>query len=128
MIYLDTSVALAHLLSEDKRPPDSLWVETLVSSRLLEYELWTRIHARDLARSHGEAVRSLLGRVALLELAPPVLARAVEGFPVRMRTLDALHLSSAAFLRQHGQTVQLASYDQRMLEAARSIELPIAVC
>ena len=39
MIYLDTSVALAHLLAEDRLPPVSLWHETLVSSRLLEYEL-----------------------------------------------------------------------------------------
>ena len=36
MIYLDTSVALAHLLAEDRVPPDALWDETLVSSRLLE--------------------------------------------------------------------------------------------
>ena len=48
MICLDTSVALAHLLVEDRRPPDSLWEEELVTSRLLECELWTRVHARDL--------------------------------------------------------------------------------
>ena len=53
MIYLDTSVALAHLLAEDRQPPDDLWTEELWSSRLLEYELWNRIHARDLARSHA---------------------------------------------------------------------------
>ena len=35
MIYLDTSVALAHLLAEDRRPPDALWSETLVSSPAL---------------------------------------------------------------------------------------------
>jgi len=39
VIYLDTSVALAYLLAEDRRPPDSLWENPLVSSRLLEYEL-----------------------------------------------------------------------------------------
>ena len=43
MIYLDSSVALAHLLGEDRRPPGELWSETLVSSRLFEYELWTRV-------------------------------------------------------------------------------------
>lgn len=41
MIYLDSSVALAHLLVEDRVPPAALWAEPLVSSRLLEYELWT---------------------------------------------------------------------------------------
>ena len=61
VIYLDSSVALAHLLAEDRRPPESLWDESLVSSRLLEYELWTPIHCRGLAGSHGEAVRLLIG-------------------------------------------------------------------
>ena len=90
MIYLDTSVALAHLLVEDQSPPDRLWQETLISSRLLEYEVWTRIHARNLTRSHSDEVRSLLNRIAFIELFPPVLTRALEPFPKPVRTLDAL--------------------------------------
>lgn len=125
MIYLDTSVALAHLLSEDRRPPSSLWEETLVSSRLLEYELWTRVHGRGLGASHGDAVRQLVGRVALLELIGEVLVRAKEPFPSRVRTLDALHLASADFIRGQGQVVTLASYDERMKTAARAMELEI---
>jgi hypothetical protein len=35
VIYLDTPVALAHLLTEDRSLPESIWRETLVSSRLL---------------------------------------------------------------------------------------------
>ena len=74
MIYVDTSVALAELLAEDRRPVESFWNETLVSSRLFEYEVWIRVHARKLARSHGEAARALVGRVALLELVSPSVA------------------------------------------------------
>ena len=105
MIYLDTSVALAHLLAEDRRPAESIWDETLVSSRLLEYELWVPIHTRGLADSHGEAVRLLLGRVAMLELVPSVLVRAQHAFPgpVPIRTLDALHLASCQFLIERRQ-------------------------
>lgn len=125
MIYLDTSVALAQLLAEDRTPPASLWTESLVSSRLLEYELWTRVHARGLGRSHGEDVRQLLGRVALLELTPPVLARAVEPFPAPVRTLDALHLASADFLRHQGQDVRLATYDARMTDVARHLGIAL---
>ena len=125
MIYLDTSVALAHLLSEDRAPAASLWEETLVSSRLLEYEMWNRLHARGLATSHGEHARELLHRLALLELAPPVLARALEPFPVAVRTLDALHLASVEFLRGQRQEVTLASYDVRMLDAARKLGIPV---
>src|SRR5574341_1287002 len=124
MIYLDTSVALAHLLVEDRTPSEQLWQEPLVSSRLLEYEVWTRLHARRLGPSHGDEARILLGRIALLELAPPVLARALEPFPAPVRTLDALHLASMEFLRARGQEVRLASYDDRMLTAARALDIP----
>jgi predicted nucleic acid-binding protein len=126
VIYLDTSVALAHLLAEDRRPPDRVWAEALVSSRLLEYELWTRLNARRLGSSHGEAARRLVERVALLELLPNVLARAVEPFPAPVRTLDALHLASIEFLRSRGQRVELASYDDRLAAAARSLGIPLA--
>lgn len=124
MIYLDTSVALAQLLAEDQAPPERLWQEPLISSRLIEYEIWTRIHARRLGPSHGDHVRALVGRIALLDLAPPVLARALEPFPTPVRTLDALHLASMEFLRAHGQAVTLASYDDRLLAAARTLRIP----
>jgi predicted nucleic acid-binding protein len=126
MIYLDTSVALAHLLAEERVPPAALWANTIVSSRLLEYELWTRVHARGLSKTHGPLVRELLGRIALVELAPPVLARALEAFPAPVRTLDALHLASLDFLREQGQDVALASYDERMLAVARRLSIKIA--
>lgn len=125
MIYVDTSVALAQLLAEDRRPQPALWVEPLVSSRLLEYELWVRLHGAGLAVSHGEAAGALLARLGFLELTPPVLARALEPFPVAVRTLDALHLSAADFLRSQRQEVRFATYDQRQLEAARALELEI---
>lgn len=121
MIYLDTSVALAHLLAEDRSPPGRLWRQPLVSSRLLEYEMWTRVHAQRLGPSHGKAVRELISRVALVELAPPVLVRALEPFPISVRTLDALHLASIEFLRARQQSIELASYDERLLAPARAL-------
>lgn len=125
MIYLDTSVALAHLLVENHRPPASFWDNTLVSSRLLEYELWRRLHARNLAHSHGEAAQGLVGRLALLELSSQVLARALGAFPIPLRTLDALHLASLDYLRGRRQAVELASYDRRMTAAARAMDIPV---
>jgi predicted nucleic acid-binding protein len=125
LIYLDTSVALAHLLAEDRTPPEKLWQEHLISSRLLEYEIWTRVHARKLTRSHADEVRALLGRIAIVELSSPVLTRALEPFPKPVRTLDALHLASMDFLRRQGQSVALASYDSRMLNAGRALRFAI---
>lgn len=125
MIYLDTSVALAHLLAEDQRPPAELWSEELVSSRLLEYELWNRLHARRLAASHADVARLLMARLAWLELLPRVLERALQPFPAPVRTLDALHLASISFLRERGKDVTLATYDKAMARAAAAMRIPI---
>jgi hypothetical protein len=45
-------------------------------------------------------------------------------FPVPVRTLDVLHLATMAFLRNHGQAIELASYDARLVAAARALEIP----
>lgn len=125
MIYLDTSVLLAHLLAEDRSPPPAIWDEPLVASRLMEYEAWVRLRSRGLEESHGAHLRDALARVGFLEMVGPVLERAVTGFPVPLRTLDALHLASADFLRSQGAPVRLASYDERLLEGARAVKLPV---
>lgn len=125
MIYLDSSVALAHLFSENRIPSDELWSETLSSSRLLEYEIWTQINSRKLSRSHGVLARELIGQVALVDLTPQVLARALEPFPVAVRTLDALHLASIEFQRSRGHQLELASYDNRLNAAAAALHIPL---
>ena len=125
MIYLDSSVALAHLFAEDRRPPEDLWREILTASRLLSYEVWNRVHSRRLDPLHGEKIRDILDAITFVELTPIVLARALEPFPRPVRTLDALHLATMEFLRSQGQSVELASYDTRLLAAARSLGIPI---
>ena len=119
MIYLDSSVALAHLLAEDRFPPDALWDEQLVSSRLLECEVCNRINAPQLQPWDGDAVRNLIGRVAMIEMVGPVLTRALQPFPVPLRTLDAIHRAALEFIGAQKQNVQLASDDERLLAAAR---------
>ncbi|MBC7898302.1 MAG: PIN domain-containing protein [Cytophagaceae bacterium] len=118
-------MVLAQLLSEDRVPPVSLWDALLVSSRLLEYEVWTRLNGRGLARSHGELARDILARIAMVELLPAVLARALEPFPRPVRTLDALHLASADYLANARQSVALATYDDRMSAAAAAMSIPL---
>jgi len=56
---------------------------------------------------------------------PTATRRAVAAKPVRLRTLDALHLASLEFLRAHGQAVKLASYDRRVISAARRLSIPL---
>ena len=92
-----------------------------MASRLLEYELRVRANARGM----GQVVPPVLARVALVELAPTVLERALQPFATPVRTLDALHLSTALYLRAHGQDVEFAAYDRRMIEAAEGLGLRI---
>ena len=121
MIYVDTSVVLAHLFVEDRVPDAGLWRESLVSSRLLEYETWTRMHARRVDPAGVEAARETLGRIALLDLSRELIGRVVEPFPAAVRTLDALHLASMQFLADQGVALRLASYDERMRAAAEAM-------
>lgn len=126
MIYIDSSIALAHLLVEARIPSESFWDAPLVSSQLLQYEVWNRIHAYGLSGSHRDAATAVIGRVVLVELTRLALGRALEPFPIPVRTLDALHLATVEFLQAQGEPVELASYDNRLLAAARALGIPIA--
>jgi predicted nucleic acid-binding protein len=127
LIYLDTSVVLAQVFAETIVPPAALWRETLISSRLLVYEFWNRVHARRLPPSQMDEARALLGAINLVELTPPVLARAMEPFPVPVATLDGLHLATIEYLRGRGEDVELASYDERLAAAARAMGIRAVV-
>jgi predicted nucleic acid-binding protein len=126
VIYIDSSVALAHLLAEPHSPPTGLWQKNLTSSALFEYEVWNRVNALGRAVSLADEVRALLNRTSLIEMDRPALARALEPWPLPIRTLDGLHLATMAFLRQQDQMIELASYDNRLITAAQALGIPLA--
>ena len=118
MIYIDSSVALAHIISEQRRPEPAFWQQPMISSQLLRYEVWNRLHAYGAEPSRDHRAVEVFRSIALLELSDEVLARALRPFPIPVRTLDGLHLASMEFLRAQGRTLELASYDARLLAAA----------
>ena len=79
----------------------------MVSRILLEYELRTTLHARGLAELHDASAHQLVGRIAILEVTPLVLARALRQYPgdVKLRTPDALHIASCNYLMDNHQPV-----------------------
>ena len=121
MIYLDSSVVLARLFCESRSPADAFWSQPFVSSRLLRYEVINRLHVRAIDPVLLEDAGHIVSRIKLIDLIPTVLARALQPFPVAVRTLDGLHLATMDFLRSQGQMVSLASYDQRLLAAAAAL-------
>lgn len=128
MIYLDPSVVLARLFAEDRSPPDGLWSQPLVASRLLEFEVFSRVHARAAAATHGADARQLIDRIHLVEMSAAVLGRALLPFAAPVRTLDAMHPATMVFLRGQGLEPALATYDQRLATAAIGEGFALAEC
>jgi len=126
VIYVDSSIALARLFFEARTQPDRIWTGQLVSSKLLTYEIWNRVHAYGLTDSHGESARSLLALVDMIEMTDSVLARALSPFPNQIRTLDALHLATAEYLHRRDGALELATYDKRLTAAAAALGIPVA--
>ena len=62
----------------------------------------------------------------MIELTRRSLRRALEPFPVGVRTLDALHLATMGFIHDGGESLQLASYDNRLIAAAQALGITLA--
>ena len=125
MIYLDTSILLAEILSENKAPSRKFWENTFVSSKLLHYEAVNKLNLYGALKTHGETLNFFLGKVSLLALSPLVLNRALEPFPTAIKTLDALHLATALYFKAGYPELSMATYDQRLAMAAKALKFKL---
>ena len=130
MIYIDASAAVKLVRLETHSEELSLWIRgqvspEFVSSVIIEVELprATRHSApTDLGRA-GE----VLDGIGVVTLSPAIVTRAA-GFDERdLRSLDAIHLATAEHVANTAKSEFLGflGYDSRLLEAARSIGLPV---
>ncbi len=61
-----------------------------------------------------------------MAVTPEILRRASESFPAPLGTLDAIHLATALTFRDvTGEELVLATHDQGLAEAARSMNLDV---
>jgi predicted nucleic acid-binding protein len=128
VIYLDSSAAVKLVRHEPDSDALSDWLDDhanvpMASSVLIEVEL-----VRALRRRAPEAVPrvpSLLARLYRLEIDRTVRDTAASYSDPLLRSLDAIHLATAQLLAMSSgeDFVALVTYDQRLLEVARSIEL-----
>lgn len=123
MIYLDTS-ALAKLVVDE---PESAHLATWLDARpdeVLVTSVLGRVELLRAARRHSAAALpaalGILAELALVPLTPDVIDGAWSLDPPGLRSLDAIHVASAASLP--GETTLLA-YDSRLLAAARAVGL-----
>jgi uncharacterized protein len=127
MIYLDTSAAAKLVHTEAESAALAVFLadriaEPLVSSALLYPELVRAVtrHRPELAT---RAV-ALVQRMMTVPLASDIVVSAATiGTPL-LRTLDALHLATAATVAAELQA--FVTYDKRLADAAGSIGLVVA--
>lgn len=131
MIYADTS-ALAKLIREE---PDSAalraWLSDWLGRRTVAEQLVAvnqvgvvelRRFAARVSQQHVSLTQQLIQRLQRIEVTPTAYALAGDVPPPAVRTLDALHIASAAELP--GLTA-FVTYDHRMAEAAAAFGLPV---
>jgi predicted nucleic acid-binding protein len=132
-LYAESSVVLAWLFGEPgssgamKRINEA---DTIATSALTLLEIeraLIRAEKQDLLRA-GECqrLRGMLARAArswiLMEVSEEVRAGAGRVFPVEpVRTLDALHLSTALLLMQAFPDLQMLTFDQRIAANSRAL-------
>lgn len=123
--YLDTSAFLKLLIPEPESPALRAflagWPER-ISSSLLRTEAVRALRRAGSTGKIGRA-RRLLRTVRLVRLEEGLLDRAAELEPARMRTLDAIHLSSA--LAVGSELGAFVTYDESLGAAARASGLTV---
>ena len=124
-IYFDTSALAKLVLIEDESAALRAWISARPGTPRLTNSIGVVELQRLAARISQPAVTAagqLLTRIDQLELTPLALARAATLPPPEVRTLDALHIASAAEL---GDLEAIVSYDHRMIKASRGYGLPV---
>ncbi|MBA3529391.1 MAG: type II toxin-antitoxin system VapC family toxin [Propionibacteriaceae bacterium] len=124
MIYADTSALAKLVVAEAETPALRSWFASQ-SSGLVTNSVGVVELQRLAARVSPDAERTallLLSRIDRISLTAAALALAGQLPPPELRTLDALHVASAAELVD---LVALLTYDRRMAEAASHLGLPV---
>ena len=101
--YLDSSVLLRHILRGEEPIRHALEFPRVVSSELIEIECRRVLHRCRLAGEltdetlavARERLDEVLAGIDLLEMSRQIKQRAMDPFPVNVRTLDALHVATA---------------------------------
>ena len=106
-----------------------------MSSELIEIECRRVLHRCRLAGELTDEVLTVarerldevLAGIDLLEVSRQIKQRAMDPFPVNVRTLDALHVATALMVGEDAGGVALFSHDEGMNRCARSLGVTAAL-
>ena len=126
MLYLDSS-AIVKLVAPE--PETAALVKMLragaeaVSSALARVEVIRAVRRAGAGRDRLSRADAILDRIAVVAVDEGVLHRAAMLGPVDLRTLDAIHVSTALLLESD--IAGLVTYDARLAAAAATYGLPV---
>lgn len=109
------------------RIPDFSHFKKLISSRLIMTECFRTLHRLLADKSITESTFIVKGRefrkafleINLVEVSGPILERAMQAFPTHVKTLDAIHLSSALLWREiQNEELIFLTHDEKLGRAA----------
>jgi len=125
VLYLDASAILKLVVEE----PESEALRVYLSGRIdratsVVGVIESRRFARRSRDDAADLVSFVLGGVDIIDLDEVVASRASAVALSTLRTLDAIHLASV--LEIGSDLEALVTYDRRLAEAARDMDLPVA--
>jgi len=132
-VYFDSSVVLRVVLGERGRLKEWSRTSEAVTSEITRVECLRALDRlrleggmvdRELARRRAMAL-SVLSGFEQVRLNRAVLERAADPFPVKIRSLDALHVASALLVRTRFPALRFATHDVDLGAAAAAEGLPV---
>jgi predicted nucleic acid-binding protein len=125
-VYLDSSALVKLVVLE---PESAALREVLkghaarLSSGLAEVEVPRALRRAGYGAAEQRRAGELLARIALVDVDRAILRAAAAIAPSNLRSLDAIHLATALSLGQD--LAGIITYDQRLAEAAISVDLEV---
>jgi predicted nucleic acid-binding protein len=127
VLYCDTSALVKLVVREPETAELATWLDER-RDRVLCVSVIGKVELLRASRRHAPAstprALRLLARLALIPLTADIVDSASTTEPAWLRSLDALHLASAASL---GSSLsELVGYDERLLQAASAMGITVA--
>lgn len=121
--YVDASALVKLVIAEPESVGMERWYiecERVVTSRIAIVETRRAV----LRRAHDAAhLEHVLDRIEVIALNPRIADHAATIQPATVRTLDAIHLATA--LAAMPELDAFVTYDDRLADAARELDLPV---
>lgn len=135
VIYVETSALLSWLFGESQGEKVIRRInkaDTILTSVVTFIEVERAIiraeRLKILNVAQSQKLRGILAKVQtgflIMELSEEVRKRAIESFPIEpLRTLDAIHLATAVVFSKAYETLQIVSFDKRIISNAKVMGL-----